>query len=79
LLSQSVDLVSGDEHQLAILDSGGDGMSCGYRDGLDALSATVDDSSDELITTSNGVPVMSTKSIRDVSRMTSASQTQLGR
>jgi hypothetical protein len=78
LLSQSVDFVSGDEHQLVILDSGGDGMCCGYRDGLDALYATVDDS-DELITTSNGVPVMSpTKSIRDVSQMTSASQNQRG-
>jgi hypothetical protein len=37
LLSQSFGLVPGDEHQLVILDSVGDGMCCGYRDRLDAL------------------------------------------
>jgi hypothetical protein len=35
-------------------------MCCGYRDRLDAVSATVDDS-DELITTSNSVLVMTDK------------------
>jgi hypothetical protein len=37
LLSQSVGLVPGDEHQLVIFDSVGDGMYCDYRDGLYAL------------------------------------------
>jgi hypothetical protein len=35
-------------------------MCCGYRDRLDALYATVDDC-DELMTTSNSVPVMADK------------------
>jgi hypothetical protein len=33
LLSQSVGLDPGDEHQLVILSSVGDGMCCGYGDG----------------------------------------------
>ena len=80
MLSQSVGLVPGDEFQLIILDSVGNGMYWGYGDGSATLYSTVDDS-DLLITASNGVPVMnSTKSMRNVSRivsrMTSASQTQ---
>jgi hypothetical protein len=49
LLSQSVGLVPGDEYQLVILASVGDGMCYGYGDGSVELYATVDDS-DVLIT-----------------------------
>jgi hypothetical protein len=52
-LSESVDLVPGDEYQLVILDSIGDGMCCAYGEGSIALYATVDDT-DALITSSNG-------------------------
>jgi hypothetical protein len=40
LLSQSVGVVPGDEYQLVVLDSVGDGMCCGYGDG--SAAATVD-------------------------------------
>jgi hypothetical protein len=67
LLSRSVGFVPGDEYQLVILGSVGDAMCCGYGDGSAALNATVNDSG-VLITSSNGVPVMSsTKSMRNVS------------
>ena len=52
-LSESVGLVPGDEYQLVILDSVGDGMCCAYGEGSIALYATVDDI-DVLITSSNG-------------------------
>jgi trypsin len=52
-LSESVDLVPGDEYQLVILDSAGDGMCCAFGEGLIALYATVDDM-DVLITSSSG-------------------------
>jgi hypothetical protein len=49
LLSQSAGLVPGDEYQLAIPDSVGDGMCCCYGDESDSLYATADNS-DVLIT-----------------------------
>jgi hypothetical protein len=52
-LSGSVSLVAGDEYQLVIIDSVGDGMCCGYGDRSIALYAVVDNS-DVLITSSNG-------------------------
>jgi hypothetical protein len=52
-LSQPVDLIPGDEYQLVILDSAGDGMCCDYGEGSIALYATVNDA-DVLITSSNG-------------------------
>jgi hypothetical protein len=52
-LSESVGLVPGDEYQLVILDSVGDGMCCANGEGSIALYATVDDT-DVLITSSNG-------------------------
>jgi hypothetical protein len=52
-LSESVGLVPGDEYQLVILDSVGDGMCCAFGEGSIALYETVDDT-DVLITSSNG-------------------------
>jgi trypsin len=52
-LSDAVVLVPGDEYQLIILDSVGDGMCCASGEGSIALYATVDDT-DVLITSSNG-------------------------
>jgi hypothetical protein len=52
-LSESVGLVPGDEYQLVILDSVGDGMCCANGEGSIALYATIDDT-DVLITSSNG-------------------------
>jgi trypsin len=52
-LSQPVDLIPGDEYQLVIIDTAGDGMCCDYGEGSIALYATVDDA-DVLITSSNG-------------------------
>jgi trypsin len=52
-LSESVGLVPGDEYQLVILDSVGDGMCCAFGEGSIALYATVD-GMDELITSSSG-------------------------
>jgi trypsin len=51
--SESVGLVPGDEYQLVILDSVGDGMCCFFGEGSIALYATVD-GMDELITSSSG-------------------------
>jgi hypothetical protein len=54
MLSKSAGLVPGDEYQLVILDSVGDGMyyDYGYGDGSAALYATVDDP-DVLMTARN--------------------------
>ncbi len=52
-LSESVGLVPGDEYQLVILDSVGDGMCCANGEGSIALYVTIDDT-DVLITSSNG-------------------------
>jgi hypothetical protein len=52
-LSESVGLVAGDEYQLVILDSSGDGMCCAFGEGSIALYATVD-GMDELVTSSSG-------------------------
>jgi trypsin len=52
-LSESVGLVPGDEYQLVILDSIGDGMCCGFGEGSIALYETVG-GTDVLITSSNG-------------------------
>jgi trypsin len=52
-LSQSVNLIPGDEYELVILDLHGDGMCCAYGKGSIALYATVDEV-DVLITSSNG-------------------------
>jgi trypsin len=52
-LSDAVVLVPGDEYQLIILDSVGDGMCCAYGEGSIALYATVDDT-DVLLTSSKG-------------------------
>ena len=57
LLSQSVGLVPGDEYQLVILDSMGDGMCCAFGEGSIALYETVQDIDilyDVLITSSKG-------------------------
>jgi hypothetical protein len=82
LLSQSVGLVPRDEYQLLILDSVGSGICrvCGGRSA--AIYATVNECNG-LITSGNGVPVMSsTKRMRNVSSIvsptTSASQSQPG-
>jgi hypothetical protein len=64
-------VVPGDEYQLVIPDSIDDGMCCSYGDASAAFYATADDS-DVLISSSNGVTVMSLlKRIRNVSRIVS--------
>ena len=54
LLWQSVGLVPGDDYQVVILDSIGDGMCLRYGDGSLTLYATADDS-ELLVTSSNGL------------------------
>jgi hypothetical protein len=54
LLWQSVGLVPGDDYQIVILDSIGDGMCLGYGYGSLTLYATADDS-ELLVTLSNGL------------------------
>jgi hypothetical protein len=52
-LSRAVDLIAGDEYELEIIDSVGDGMCCLYGEGSINLYATVD-RVDALLTSSNG-------------------------
>jgi hypothetical protein len=53
LLWQSIRLVPGDDYQVVILDSIGDGMCLGYRVASLTLYATADDS-ELLVTSSSG-------------------------
>jgi hypothetical protein len=59
LLSQYIVLVPGDEHQLVILDSIGDGICYSTETGSPHFAQLWTIESDVLITSSDGVPVMS--------------------
>ena len=63
MMLQSDGVVPGNEYQLVILDSVGDGMCCGYGDGSAALYATADDFNVLIYTSGNSVPAMSMQNV----------------
>lgn len=70
-LSQDVELVTGDEYDLEILDSVGDGMCCQFGNGSIALYAIVDGFDEFMITASNGSFGTSQNNIFTIPELTS--------